>query len=76
MSDRRCPNTTCREELARPAREGGVIYNERYVRRTPTGAVLIACKGCGTEVEIAPAAAAAASPTGGRLVFPRPIATA
>ncbi len=71
MSERRCPNAECREELARPAREGGTIYRTRYVRQTAAGATVIACPKCATEIALG-AAAPRPDPPHGRLVFPRP----
>lgn len=71
MIDRRCPNPECRDEIARPAREGGFFYKSRYTRRTPAGALVIACRGCGHEIALTPDAPGAAPRVVGRLVFPR-----
>lgn len=67
MIDRRCPE--CRETIARPAREGGLlIAKPPYVRVTDEGAVILACPNaaCGQEIRFAPT-----TPQPRRLVIPR-----
>lgn len=70
MNDWRCC-PQCRAEIARPAREGGIVYHGvKAVRQTASGLLMGVCKFCGRDTELR-APSELRPPPSGRLVFPR-----